>query len=260
MTAINKPRSSRRLFSTSEADESTELALPRDCELVAGTFVVLRWESHYCVLQVNVTLYCWGRQRSGAIEHVLHKHGLTDSPQLFRINSRLVSSAQWNWLKQIFVVVHRLFDDKETCETVTKVRWINLMHGELAYDVMRRECYRYRRNLYPKGSLLTSFLKLHGMEVEPWFDLCDASADRPTTPAPFFPSPTADGLEAPTWGGSRSSPSSAGSSTFAEVRGDGGGGQAFGDHEWLSDIHIANLIFLLLYGQLPIPVEYRDVF
>jgi hypothetical protein len=33
-----------------------------------------------------------------------------------------------------------------------------------------------------------------------------------------------------------------------------------GDREWLSDIHLANLMFLLLYGQLPIPVELRDVF
>ncbi len=273
MTTLVKPRSSRRLFTTSPssagADESTQLALPSDCELVAGTFVVFRWEGHCCVLQVNVTLYCWGRQRSGAIEHVLDKYGLTHSPQLYRLNSRLVSSEQWSWLKQVFVVVHRLFDDKEMCETVSKVRWINLMQCGLAYDVMRRECHYYHRNLYPKGSVLTSFLKLHGVEVEPWFALSDASPDRPTTPLPSFSSASSASLEAPMSGGSDSSSggshhldtsSSAAGSVVAEVRGDGSSRQAFGAREWLSDIHIANLMFLLLYGQLPIPVELRDVF
>ena len=263
-----KPRSSRRLFPTSpsfaEADESTQLALPSDCELVAGTFVVLRWEGHCCVLQVNVTLYCWGRQRSGAIEHVLSRYGLTHSPQLYRVNSRLVSSAQWTWLKQVFVVVHRLFDDKETCETVSKVRWINLIQCELAYNVMRRECHYYHRNLYPKGSVLTSFLKLHGVEVEPWFDLSDALPGRSTTPVPFSSSSSAACLEAPPSGGSGSSlggkASSPGSSASVDVGSEGGNGHVLGDREWLSDIHIANLMFLLLYGQLPIPVELRDVF
>ena len=251
MTTISKPRSSRRLFSTSPSSadvaESAELVLPPDCELVAGTFVVLRWENQCCVLQVNVTLYCWGRIRPGAVEHVLDKYGLTHSPQLYRINSRLVSGAQWSWLKQVFVVVHRLFDDKETCETVSKVRWINLMHCGLAYDVMRRECHYYHRNLYPKGSVLTSLLKRHGVEVEPWFSVA-VSDDRPTTPLSLESGSNSDGLS-----------SSAGSSTAA-VAHVGGGGQPLGDREWLSDIHIANLMFLLLYGQLPIPVELRDVF
>ena len=209
-----------------------------------------------------MTLYCWGRQRSGAIEHVLDKYGLTDSPQLYRVNSRLVSSAQWSWLKQAFVVVHRLFDDKEMCESVSKVRWINVMQCGLAYDVMRRECHRYHRNLYPKGSVLTSFLKLHGVEIEPWFDwsaseTSDASTDRSTTPTLHLSSSSAVSLEAPSSGGSDSS-SSGGkpSSAVAHV----GGGQPLGDREWLSDIHIANLMFLLLYGQLPVPVELRDVF
>ena len=273
MTTLVKPRSSRRLFTTSpssaEADESTQLVLPSDCELVAGTFVVFRWEGHCCVLQVNVTLYCWGRQRSGAIEHVLDKYGLTHSLQLYRLNSRLVSGEQWSWLKQVFVVVHRLFDHKETCETVSKVRWINLMQCGLAYDVMRRECHYYHRNLYPKGSVFTSFLKLHGVEVEPWFELSDASADRPTTPLPPLSSASAVSLEAPMSGGSDTSSggshqldttSSAAGSTITGVRGDGSSRQALGDREWLSDIHLANLMFLLLYGQLPVPVELRDVF
>ena len=85
-----KPRSSRRLFPTApstDPDDPTRLTLPSDCELVAGTFVVFKWQDHYCMLQVNVTLYCWGRRRSGAIEHVLDKYGLTHSPQLYRINS-----------------------------------------------------------------------------------------------------------------------------------------------------------------------------
>ena len=105
-----KPRSSRRLFaSTADNVASTQLALPDNCQLVAGTFVVFKWENRCCMLQVNVTLYCWGRRRSGAIEHVLDKYGLSQSPQLYRINSKLVNSVQWRWLKQVFVVVHRLF-------------------------------------------------------------------------------------------------------------------------------------------------------
>ena len=34
----------------------------------------------------------------------------------------------------------------------------------------------------------------------------------------------------------------------------------WGDREWLSDVHIANLICLLLHGQLAIPLEHRDLF
>ena len=101
---------------------------------------------------------------------MLSRYALTQSPQLYRINSKLVSDAQWAWLKQIFVVVHRLFDDGAMCENVGKVRWINIMQCGMAYEVMRRECYRYHTNLYPKGSALASFLKLHGLEVEPWYD------------------------------------------------------------------------------------------
>ena len=174
-----KPRSSRRLFATttddSVADESTQLALPTDCQLIAGTFVVFKWENCCCMLQVNLTLYCWGRRRSGAIEHVLDKYGLSQSPQLYRINSKLVSSEQWSWLKHVSVVVHRLFDDSEMCESVAKVRWINIMQCGMAYEVMRRECYHYNRNLYPKGSVLTSFLKQNGVEVEPWYDNSNSS-------------------------------------------------------------------------------------
>ena len=62
--------------------KSNQLSLPTNCELVANTFVIFRWENQYCVLQVNATLYCWGRRRSGAIEHVLEKYGLAHSPQL----------------------------------------------------------------------------------------------------------------------------------------------------------------------------------
>ena len=178
--ASMKPRSSRRLFAgptnTSTLDDPTQLTLPSDCELIAGTFVVFKWENSYCMLQVNVTLYCWGRRRSGAIEHVLDKYGLSQSPQLYRINSKLVSCAHWSWLKQIFVVVHQLFDDSEMCESAAKVRWINIMQCGMAYEVMRRECYHYHRNLYPKGSVLTSFLKQHGVEVEPWYDGFNSSS------------------------------------------------------------------------------------
>lgn len=137
------------------------------------------------MLQVNVTLYCWGRRRSGAIEHVLDKYGLSQSPQLYRVNSKLVSGAQWSWLKQVFVAVHRLFDDSEMCESVAKVRWINIMQCGMAYDVLLRECHHYHMNLYPKGSVLTSFLKQHGVEVEPWYDgyVSSSSADvRSVTP------------------------------------------------------------------------------
>ena len=34
----------------------------------------------------------------------------------------------------------------------------------------------------------------------------------------------------------------------------------WGDREWLSDVHIANIGFLLLHGQLAIPLEHRDLF
>ena len=80
---------SRRLQQSLSADpHSTPLTLPDGCELVAGTFVVFRWEERHCVLQANITLYCWGRRRSGAIEHVLDKHGWTHSSQLHTRSTR----------------------------------------------------------------------------------------------------------------------------------------------------------------------------
>jgi hypothetical protein len=73
-------RRSGRLQDPLLADRhSAQLTLPDGCHLVAGTFVVFRWEERHCVLQANVTLYCWGRRRSGAIEHVLDKYGWTQS-------------------------------------------------------------------------------------------------------------------------------------------------------------------------------------
>ena len=83
-------RKSRRLAIPS--DTTTEvLAMPDGCELVAGTFVVFRWREQPCILQVNLTQYCWGGQRSGALELVLEDHGLTHSPQLYHVNSKLVT-------------------------------------------------------------------------------------------------------------------------------------------------------------------------
>ena len=254
MSAIIKPRSSRRLFPNTQ-EESDQLSLPTDCELVANTFIVFPWSNHYCVLQVNFTLYCWGRRRSGAIEHVLEKYGLVHSPQLYRVNCRIVSNTLWRWLKHIFVVVHRMFDDMETCESASKVRWINIMQCEMAYDVMRRECYHYHQNLYPKGSVLTSFLKHHGVEVEAWFDIAQVSTDH------LAPSSSSGVAEAgtPTSAGSDSSernkpcPASNGVS-------DNGNGGGLGEREWLSDLHISNLMFLLLCGQLMVPLELRDHF
>jgi hypothetical protein len=40
---------------------------------------------------------------------------------------------------------------------------------------------------------------------------------------------------------------------------DGGQGN-LGDCEWISDVHIANLMCLLIYGQLQLPIETRDLF
>ena len=271
LTLVMKPRSSRRLFTAlvPTPDDSTQLILPIDCELVAGTFVVFKWENSCCILQVNATLYCWGRQRSGAIEHVLAKYDLTRSPQLYRVNSKLVSDAQWSWLKQIFVVVHRLFDDSAMCESVSKVRWINVMQCGMAYDVMRRECYRYHRNLYPKGSALTSFLKQHGVEVEPWYDAFQSSSSAVdsvvTTTSSSSSSSSCNepaGAAAAT-SGADGTPLSASSARVLPRPGGtmpSAGTLVWGDREWLSDVHIANVIFLLLYGQLPIPLEHRDLF
>ena len=55
--------------------EAPPLVLPPDCELVADTFLVFQWQGRYCALQNNVTMYCWGQRRSGAIEHVLERYG-----------------------------------------------------------------------------------------------------------------------------------------------------------------------------------------
>ena len=260
-----KPRSSRRLFAVSTLDDSTQLILPSDCELVAGTFVVFKWENSCCMLQVNATLYCWGRQRSGAIEHVLAKYDLAQSPQLYRVSSTLVNNAQWAWLKQIFVVVHRLFDDGAMCENVGKVRWINIMQCSMAYEVMRRECHHYHTNLYPKGSALTSFLKLHGLEVEPWYDgfqssssADDPSANAGSTPASSSSPSSPSSNDRATNDGA---PSSGSASSANTTRGNiDNSSLVWDDREWLSDVHIANVIFLLLHGQLPIPLEHRDLF
>ena len=277
-----QPRSSRRLFAgqtnTSTLDDPAQLTLPSDCELIASTFVVFKWENSCCILQVNVTLYCWGRRRSGAIEHVLDKYGLSQSPQLYRVNSKLVGGAQWSWLKQIFVVVHQLFDDSETCESVAKVRWINIMQCGMAYEVMKRECYHYHRNLYPKGSVLTSFLKRHGVEVEPWYDGFDSSSSadnqRSITPVMNTSSSSSNGSGGSGGGGDAGAADalpSSGSAGSKDVAGRAGGqvasaaaernsAQVWGDREWLSDVHIANVMFLLLHGQLAVPLEHRDLF
>ena len=275
-TAVGaKPRSSRRLFHADPSTKGSELAepltLPSGCELVASTFVVFVWQKQCCVLQTNMTMYCWGRRRSGAVEHVLDKYGLTDSPRLYHINGKDVSAEQWSWLKQVFLFVHRLFDDLETGETIGKMRWINIMECSLAYGVMRRECYHYRKNLYPKGSVLTSFLKHRGVEVEAWYNddsppSIFSADDRPTTPlAPPLRSDTppsglgdsgrssgsssGSAVEVLPLSASASASDPASAASFAIVpRVDG-----LGDREWLSDVHIANLMFLLLCGQLVLP-------
>jgi hypothetical protein len=239
---ITQPRSSRRLFPTDSLDSThQQLCLPSGCELVANTFVVFKWQKKCCVLQANLTLYCWGRRRSGAIEHVLDKYGLTHSPQLYRINGKEVGDDQWRWLKQIFLIVHRLFDDKELGDSLGKVRWINIVECSLAYDVMRRECYHYHQNLYPKGKVLTSYLKRSGIEVEQWYELPSLATDDPPP------------LSRPQTPPSNSSQESRGESPSVSSCG-------LGQREWLSDVHIANLMFLLLCRQLVLPLELRDLF
>jgi hypothetical protein len=67
-------RKSRRLSSPSSSfhrDLSTQLTLPEGCHLVANTFVIFKWQDQCCLLQTNLTLYCWGGRRSGALEYVL---------------------------------------------------------------------------------------------------------------------------------------------------------------------------------------------
>ena len=263
MAATAKPRSSRRLFHaeplTAFGESAHQLTLPSECELVANTFVVFKWQRQYCVLQANVTMYCWGRRRSGAIEHVLEKYGLTNSPQLYHVNGKEVSDDQWSWLKQIFLVIHRLFDDLETGDTLGKLRWINIMQCSLAYELMRRECYRYHHNLYPKGSVLTSFLKHRGVEVEAWYDASRSfivTTDRLSTPPPLLSrsqTPPSDRSHVDGSGGCSGSTALSPPSPSA-VAGDA----SLGEREWLSDIHIANLMFLLLCGQLAL-LEYCSV-
>ena len=242
-------RRSRRLQGPDT--HSTPFTLPDGCNLVAGTFVVFRWEDRHCVLQANVTLYCWGRRRSGAIEHVLDKYGWTQSSQLLRINSTMVSDAQWRWLKQVFLIVHRLFDDKEIGDTVGKVHWLNVMECRLAYELLLRECHHQQRNVYPKASVFPSFLKQRGVEVDSWPEWYSTTAPPPDLDRAMTPPPPLQQ--------ERGSPPSSGSSSLGSALRDGGVG-ALGDHEWLSDIHIANLMFLLLHGQLVLPLEMRDLF
>ena len=217
--------------------------MPEGCELVAGTFVVFRWKEQPCILQVNLTQYCWGGQRSGALELVLEDHGLTHSPQLHHINSKLVTGGEWSWLREIFIVVRRLFDANEACDTVRKVHWLNIFECRLAYDLMLRQCHRYHFNLYPTGSLLCNHLKRYGVELDTWYGVEDS--ERPTTPPP--PSSPAAPATPPS-SENKHRADAAPSST------------SLGEREWLSDIHLANLTFLLLHGQLDLPLERRDDF
>ncbi len=136
-----------------DSTESTPLVLPEGCELVADTFVVFQWQGRYCTLQNNVTMYCWGQRRSGAIEHVLERYGWTHSPQLHRVSSKMVDESEWRWLQAIFVVVQRLFDDRETGDTLGRVRWLNIIECRLVFELLRRECFHHHRNLYPKASV-----------------------------------------------------------------------------------------------------------
>jgi hypothetical protein len=245
-------RKSRRLASSAahgtEADESKHLILPAGCELVANAFVVFRWQDHHCVLQMNLSAHCWGRRRSGAIEQVLDKYGWSQSSQLYRVSTSSVADAEWSWLKKILLVVLRLYDDKETGEMVGRVHWLNIVDCRLAYDMMRHECFYYRRHLYPAGSALGSHLKRCGIEVEDWYysmatSVSAAADDEPSTPPPL------QRLQVEVNSGS-SSPSGSSAGPF--------GYGALGHREWLSDLHIANLMYLLVYGQLSLPADRRD--
>ena len=114
------------------------LQLPDECELVAGTFIVFQWHGRYCTLQNNVTMYCWGRRRSGAIEHVLERYGWTHSPQLHRVSSKMVDGPRWRWLQLVFDTTQRLFDDKEIGDTLGRVHWLNIMDCRLVFELLRR--------------------------------------------------------------------------------------------------------------------------
>jgi hypothetical protein len=261
-------RKNRRLSPSAaldaKSDDSEHLVLPVDCELVANAFVVFRWQDHHCVLQMNLSAHCWGRRRSGAIEHVLSKYGWSQSSQLYRVSTSSVTEAEWSRLKQILVIVLRLYDEKETGEMVGRIHWLNIVDCRLAYDMMRRECFYYHRHLYPAGGALATHLKRCGIEVEDWYYAmattviaadsegtgaagAGAAAEEPSTPPPLQrPQVEADS------GSSSLRPSSGSSRRGSSDHG------ALGRREWLSDIHIANLMFLLVYGQLPLSAEYRD--
>jgi len=248
------------LHGTKPDDDTTQMTLPDGCELVAGTFVVFRWQEHPCLLQVNVTLYCWGGQRSGALEMVLEEYGLTRSPQIHHINSKLVTGAQWVWLRQVFIVVRRLFDASETCDTAKKVHWLNVVDCRLVYDLLRRQCHRYRRNLFPEAGVLNTHLKRCGIELEPWYQVeappegvdvhTPTPIDRSATP------PSSTSGSSPTASPSSKSPTTADDDASSSL----GAGGGLGEREWLSDVHVANVMFLLVHGQLALPLEQRDVF
>ena len=237
-------RKSRRLAPLPDAvtGDPAQLALPAGCDLVAGTFVVFRWQDQPCLLQVNLTLYCWGGKRSGAFEMLLEEQGLTHSLQIHHISSKLVTDEQWSWLRQVFVVVRRLFDAAEVCDTVGKVHWLNVIECRFVYELLRRQCYQYQRNIYPEASVLITHLKRYGIELEAWFSPGD---DEPRTPV-----------------GERSSSTSPTTSPASKASGTGASESTaeLGEREWLSDLHLANMMFLLLYGQLALPLEQRDVF
>ena len=245
-------RQSRRLASPggTDLDSSAQLVLPDECELVAGTFIVFRWRDQQCLLQVNLTLYAWGGQRSGALEMVLEEYGLTDSLQIHHINSKAVSVLQWKWLRQISVVVRRLFDAAEVLDTVGKIHWLNVVEYRLVYDLLRRQCYRYKHNFYPEASQLSTHLKRYGIELEAWYN---ASADEQTTSDREPRTPTSGGATS-TLPATPPSPNAPTDGTGPLVA------ESLGEREWLSDLHVANLMFLLLFGQLGLPLEQRDVF
>ena len=165
-----------------------------------------------------------------------------------------------------------MFDDSEMCESVAKVRWINIIECGMAYEVMRRECYRYHRNLYPKGSVLTSFLKQHGVEVESWYDgFASSSSSDEQSPALVVdttPSPSSDNSGASgavnTASDTNLSSGDAATPPVSTVQArsavaDSNGAQVWGDREWLSDVHIVNVMYLLLHGQIAVPVEHLDL-
>ena len=248
-----------------DSTASTTLVLPEECELVADTFVVFQWQGRYCTLQNNVTMYCWGQRRSGAIEHVLERYGWTDSPQLHRVSTKMVTQPEWRWLQAIFVVIQRLFDDKETGDTLGRVRWLNIMDCRLIFELLRRECFHHHRNLYPKASVLPSFMKSHGVEVDDWPEWYTAHTPSPlSAPTEEANNNETDLAFVPSTPRSGSSASSTDSATTVAVA----VASALGAREWLSDVHIANLMFLLLHGQprmgpyigLALPLELRDLF